>query len=333
MFRSLSRIFALLALLLPTAALAAEPLPLPAFTAPLAADNPLVGRIFDGATGAEVPLPEALERLEAAPYVVLGERHDNPDHHALQAYAVAAMAAAGRRPAVVWEMVDIGQQADLDAFLAGDPASPDGLADVLAWEDRGWPAFADYAPIFGAALAAGLPLRAGNLTREQVMSIARGGNDALPEAERQALSLHVPFPAALAEDLSAVLKASHCDMLPDESIPAMLLAQRARDGALARGMLDATGIGERGDGAVLITGSGHGRRDRAVPWVLEQAGVDGSEVVSVAFVEAEDGVTDPAAYEEARGIGGAMARAPYDLLWFTPRVDRGDPCAAFKDRT
>jgi uncharacterized iron-regulated protein len=66
---------------------------------------------------------------------------------------------------------------------------------------------------------------------------------------------------------------------------------------------------------ILITGSGHARVDRAVPFYLREASPD-LNVISVAFVEV--------------GNGEYTADAPFDYLWFTEPFDRGDPCAAFR---
>ncbi len=43
-------------------------------------------------------------------------KHDFPDHHALQAWAVAVFAAAGRRPAAIWQMITPGSGACAEDF-------------------------------------------------------------------------------------------------------------------------------------------------------------------------------------------------------------------------
>ena len=73
---------------------------------PLSRDHPLVGKVWSPPTRAFVSADTAIRAAEKATYLALGEKHDNPDHHRLQARIVAAMAASGRRPAVVFEMID-----------------------------------------------------------------------------------------------------------------------------------------------------------------------------------------------------------------------------------
>src|SRR5690242_12305298 len=108
--------------------------------APLHRDHPLVGRIWDGAAFADEQTLDAAAR--SAHFLLLGETHDNPDHHALQA-RLLRVAAAGRTPAVVFEMLDVGQQAAIDAA----PRTPEGIAEAANWSRSGWPPFSMYRPI------------------------------------------------------------------------------------------------------------------------------------------------------------------------------------------
>src|SRR5215475_12056660 len=67
--------------------------------------HPLVGRIWDVKAGSFIGEDALVARLVASRFVLLGERHDNPDHHALQAKLLRAMIEAGRRPALGFEML------------------------------------------------------------------------------------------------------------------------------------------------------------------------------------------------------------------------------------
>ena len=97
----------------------------------------------------------------------------------------------------------------------------------------------------------------------------------------------------------------------------MVEAQRLRDAALADAVLrarNATG----GKSVVLITGNGHARRDRAVPFYLKGYDLD---IVTVAMRESVPGEVDAQSY---------LADQPYDFIWITPPAAREDPCKAFK---
>src|SRR6266516_170373 len=123
-------------------------------------DHPLAGRIWDVRGGRfieEVAFHAALAR---AHFVALGETHDNPVHHELQSRALAAMIAAGRRPALAFEMLDLAQQPQVDAELTRSPPhDPDALAKAVGWAGTGWPDFALYRPVFATALAAAQEIR------------------------------------------------------------------------------------------------------------------------------------------------------------------------------
>ena len=78
---------------------------------------------------------------------------------------------------------------------------------------------------------------------------------------------------------------------------------------------------------VLVTGSGHARRDRGVPFYLRAAQVPGEAVLSLAFLEVTEDGRDADAYRQRWDQG-----LPFDYVWFTPRFDRDDPCELLKAR-
>src|SRR5580704_9699750 len=69
-------------------------------------DHPLVGVIVDVAAQRRVSEAELTARVKAAGIVLVGETHDNPDHHRLEAALVQAFSAAHHAPAVVFEMLN-----------------------------------------------------------------------------------------------------------------------------------------------------------------------------------------------------------------------------------
>src|SRR5690349_11490027 len=62
--------------------------------------HPLAGKIWEPRTGHVVDEATLHAAVAAADYVFLGEVHDNPDHHLLQARLLRVITASGRRPAV-----------------------------------------------------------------------------------------------------------------------------------------------------------------------------------------------------------------------------------------
>ena len=293
--------------------------PAPPWQSPLAQDHPLVGRIWLPKDQKFIDPPELARRLAAADVVLLGERHDNPDHHRLQAWSLGEVIAAGRRPVVAFEMVGPEQAPALDRFRQDHPADVDGLAGALDWAHGTWPDWSNYRPLFAEAIGANLTIRPANLAYDTLRAVARGGN--LSVEDRRRYRLDQPLDAATAEAMAVEIRESHCGQLPEPVVPAMVDVQRARDAAMAHAVAD-----DAPNGAVLIAGTGHTRSDRGVPAHLA-ALAPGRSVFSLAFVEVADGRLDPAAYGDPWG----SPSPPFDALWFTPRANDDDPCAAMTE--
>ena len=89
----------------------------------------------------------AAEMLAGADVIILGEIHDNPQHHQVQADLINRL----QPRAVIWEMITPAQAAALTPQIL---QSAERTAQVLNWEASGWPDFSLYAPVFKAAAQA-----------------------------------------------------------------------------------------------------------------------------------------------------------------------------------
>ena len=284
-------------------------------------NHPLTGRIWDVASGEFIARPTLIMRLARAEFVLLGEKHDNPDHHRLQAEVLRALIAAGRRPAVGFEMFSVDDAGAITNHLARAPRDAAGLGAAVNWQNSGWPEWAMYQPIAEAALAANLKIIATNLPLAAARKMSRDGLALEPSVQRD-LGLDRPLSAAMAAAMGADIRKSHCGYGSAEMIQTMVQVQRARDAQMAQSLIAAA----TPDGAVLIAGAGHVRGDYGIPIHLA-AKAPGKEVVSLAFVEVDEREPEPRQYIRAN----AAARA-FDYLWFTARVDDGDPCETFKSQ-
>jgi uncharacterized iron-regulated protein len=240
---------------------------------------------------------DLLDAIPAADVVVLGEVHDNPDHHMNQARAVFSLSPK----AVVWEMLD----AEAAQRVPKNVADPARVERLLGWNDSGWPDFEMYYPIFvaartahhyGAEVPRELARQAVTEGALAVMPDGPGLSRVLPEAEQSARE---------AEQMAA-----HCDALPEDLLAGMVQAQRLRDAYLAAAVLRA--LDEVGPPVAVITGSGHARRDWGVPAVLAEVAPEVS-VLSIGQLEATPPDT-----------------APFDLWVVTDPVPRQDGCDAFR---
>jgi uncharacterized iron-regulated protein len=279
-------------------------------------DHPLAGRIVDVRERRELSPQDLVERLAAVRFVLLGEKHDNPDHHRLQAWLIERLASDGSRRAVALEMLSGDVSGALARQRSSAPHDVDGIARAVEWERRGWPEWSLYRPVFAAAVGAGLPLIAADLERDELARLRAGGE---PGEALRRLGLDRPLDAGALEALRADLDRAHCGALPASAMDRMVAIQRARDAALAAAL---AGSAPR-DGAILIAGAGHVRVDRGVPVYLERAAPE-SRSVSLALQE-----VDP----EVRALDALLDPAPpHDYLWLTPRVDAPDPCEGLRQR-
>lgn len=309
----------LLGLLSQSPALAAVAPPVPPWTAEQGRDHPLAGRIWLTTERRWASVDDLLKLVAKANWVMLGEKHDNADHHALQAYVVRRLIASGRRPVVAFEHFEADKGEAITQHLRKHPKDAAGLGAVTGWDKTGWPDWRQFSPIAQAAIDAGLPLVAANIPAEEARAMARR-QPVSPERIEE-LALDQPLPKAQHEALLEEIRNSHCGMLPEKAVGSMAMAQRARDGGMARALVKAAQSGPK-DGGVLIAGAGHARKDRGVPSVLARLAPRG-QTFSLAFLEVRDEGTDPAEYLAPYG-GNAP---PFDALWFTARTMGEDPCA------
>jgi uncharacterized iron-regulated protein len=258
--------------------------------------HPLAGRIWDVRAERFVTPDDLLDRAARARHVILGETHDNPEHHRLQRVALEALAARGEKRLLAMEQFDIEYQPAIDAARskkANEGADAERIADAGHFDRQGWN-WPLYRPLVQFALEHGWPLVAANLSRAEARAIvADPARSGLP-----------PAPPTVVRALGRDIIDGHCGVAPDaQRLAGMVEAQRARDAHMASVLHSAS---------VLIAGAGHARRDRGVPLYLG----DG-DVLSVAFIEVEPGKSIPQDSADS---------ASYDYLWFTSRAVREDPC-------
>lgn len=306
-------------------ALATADAPWESWQSRLSTDDPLVGRIWSARSKTYITPQQLADALGSARFVLLGETHDNPDHHRLQAWLISRLAASGQRPAVVMEMISEDKADALQSYLADPGANPAGLGNALDWQKSGWPDWRIYQPIAEAALGVGLRIAAGDAARSRIRRVGREGFDALSAPERATLALDSDLSPPLARSLLEELFDSHCQMVPREAMTPMARVQRFRDAVLADSLLRESA--KHGIGSVLVAGNGHVRKDRAVPWYLARRS-PGDKVVSVMLIEVDGKATTPDELMPTYPDG----RPASDFVWFTPRAEREDPCAALAKR-
>jgi len=264
------------------------------------------------ATADEAAAARAVAALaRTADVVYLGEQHDNPADHAHQVAIAEAVVALGRRPALAFEMLDEGQQAAVDSALA-EVRTEEDVAERLGWRARGWPDFSMYWPLFALAARERLPVIALDLDPAVARRLARDGPSALG-ARATALTSLLPPDAEREATIARTIRESHCGLLPEARVPSMVQAWHARNVTMARHLAAAL---SRGQPVIVIVGRGH--QDAGGLPAQFAALRPGLRQLVVSFREVRP--TDPP----------ASVPAGIDVVWFTPAVERGDPCAPIR---
>ncbi|MDE9451266.1 ChaN family lipoprotein [Aliiroseovarius sp. Z3] len=240
------------------------------------------------------PSADDLALFATADVVIIGETHDNPAHHDVQAQIVAALQPA----ALVLEMLTPEQVAALTKDLPGYGA---------AWKEAGWPDYKMYLPIFTASNA---EIFGAAVPRDVARASYTDGVAAHFDGDVALFGLDQPLPTDQYDQRLDLQFFAHCEAMPRIALGGMIEVQRLRDATLAKAAVDA--LDQVGKPMVIITGNGHARTDWGVPAMLRLAR---SELVIISVGQAED---------------GNAPEGTFDLVYDAPSVDRPDPCDAFK---
>ena len=243
-----------------------------------------------------------LDRLRQADIVILGEVHDNPHHHEGQAALIRRIAPRS----VVFEMLS-----DRQAALVRVDRDTDfeALAETIGWAEGGWPDFDLYRPVFAALQ--GISVFGAAAKPENVRRAVLTGAAAVFGDRAELFGLDRNLRESQARARRQLQFEAHCRAVPEDRLDAMVEAQRYRDAVFADAVLRA--LDSEGAPVVLITGSGHARRDWAVPALIAKARPD-ADVVALAFLE--------------RGADQDI-RNRFDFTVITDPAERTDPCARF----
>jgi uncharacterized iron-regulated protein len=175
------------------------------------------------------------DRLAAAPRVLVGGQHGNPDHQALQLWLLQML--GDRRPqgSLLFDMLAPAQQASVDAAHADIRAAnyPVDLPAALQWRSH-WE-WSVYGPVMRFALSQPCPLLAADL--DPVEAGSGGGSPLLASQQRlqhMARSLlAAPTPAMLFAGSELVRKTTgvplHMMELDATRVPVVLLLAQMGD--------------------------------------------------------------------------------------------------------
>jgi uncharacterized iron-regulated protein len=280
----------------------------------LFADHPLVGKIWDMKSRSFIDEATLLARINAANVLLLGEIHDNPQHHELQQKLLNARIASGARPALMMEQLNAESQPALDQALAGGKRDEvlSSVTKLIKFTDWKF-----YRPFLVIAVDNKLPVIAANISNQQLQPVIWNGFAAYDAGDLKRLAVEQVWSESREKYLVRNMGGAHCGQLKDELRAGLSRSQRLRDALMADSAMSSIGRG-----IVGIVGSSHARRDIGLPLYFA-ARAPLARIFSIGFVEVHPRKTDPGTYE----VDSATGEAPFDVIWFTPRVDRPDPCA------
>lgn len=234
----------------------------------------------DPVTGDAVARRQVIAEALAGSIVVLGETHDNPEHHLWQYQTIAALHAQAGAVTLGFEMFPRRVQSALDAWVAGE-LDAEAFLKAADW-DRVWGFNAAlYMPLFDFARINRLPMVALNVDRDLIAAVREKGWDAVPEAQREGVSDPAPPSSAYRAQLEQVFQ-EHLDRSDQEPDPDGLErftdAQLTWDRAMAEALNDAASAPQR-PLVIGLIGGGHVENRYGVPDQLAALGRTGITVL------------------------------------------------------
>jgi len=155
---------------------AAQPAATPHQAAPTSGYVP--ERVFDTRRRAFTDFELMLADIARADVILVGEQHDDPNTHRLEAAILQGLLRRRVGVTVSLEMFERDVQPSLDAYLAGSMEEA-----VFLKGSRPWPRYAtDYRALVEIARAHGWPVLASNVPRRLAAEVAKGGSAALARA-------------------------------------------------------------------------------------------------------------------------------------------------------
>lgn len=212
--------------------------------------------IVDLHSGQKLTPQQLLAKLRDRPRVIVGEKHDNLQHHQIEQWLVESLPRQRTQGSVLMEMITPSQQdkvnAVKDQLKQGKSLTGQQITEQTAWQ-KGWK-WELYSGVTTAALAGSYPLLSANLDRREIKKFYEH-----PLAVTGALSTQ----PSVREAIAKTIEESHGGKLEPKQAEAMLAIQQQRDRRMAESLLAAP------TPALLIVGGYHANRALGVPLHVE----------------------------------------------------------------
>lgn len=231
--------------------------------------EPEPGEFFSG-EGKPLDGVDLKAHLEDKDFILVGESHDNPCDHKVQARIMNLLSETGSDFVLGLEMVGIRGQEVLDEFNRGEIDLAE-LPEKLDWEKNWGHEFDLYEPVFRKARELGVPVKALNLPPGISRQISHHGLDSLGWEERiYYLPDEIISPPEAQIEFLQEQFGIHQDFIPEDraDVEQFIQAQSAWDTQMARMALywkDKTSFQ-----VVVLAGSEHVRQGWGIEHRLQE---------------------------------------------------------------
>lgn len=228
----------------------------------------------------KISVTDVIGRAARQEVVLLGEAHDNPEHHRWQLQTLAALHAERPDMVIGFEMFPRRVQKALDQWVAGELTEAQFLA-ASEWNTVWSTDAAMYMPLFHFARMNRVPMVALNIDTRLRRSVATKGFAGVPENEREGVTapaepsnayLDYLLPIYGEHDRAGKKKGGASAGRDDPDFRRFVEGQQLWDRAMAQGIHSALERSQR-PLVVGIMGSGHIKYGYGVPHQLKHLGV------------------------------------------------------------
>jgi len=305
-------------------------------TTAVKSNDPLIGNVIRSADGAPVSIAELLDVVAAADVIYLGEKHDNRRHHDIQVEIITELLQRGKKPVLALEFFAAVESGFLLNYLRKDAAptmwnkskSPeDILRDQVSKRTVESANYPFYLALLQLAREYGLQAYGVDLPPALRLRLTREGRAGITPIERGRLYPTRARSRAYRDLMLDKLKDAHCGYGAAPYLERLYETWIARNDAMAAVVGELLGAAA-GQPLVVILGAGHVQHNAGVLAQVAASHPESTQV-NIGLREVNAAPGDFEEYLAVPTVDGVRFGPDHEYLWFTSRVDTGDPCAGF----
>ena len=263
-------------------------------------------QIYNTSTFKKITRENLLIDLQAQKIIMLGEVHDNHFQHLIKANLIEEL---DSNHSVVSEHIPFQNKVTFTSDL--NLSLRNAGFDKEAWS---WPVHIE---LYERLRTLNKTIIGANLSRDLLISPKQKNQDILIKLSKIVSSCKLD--EGERKKLKSTLFRSHCNLINEKAVTHMEKAQRLRDAAMAY-------VAVKNAPSILIAGNSHVRADYGVSQILNVFFSNISKV-SVSFIEISENMIQDSEWEPTTEI---LLTSSTDYVWFTPEIEREDPCESLK---